>query len=211
MISPNSIIGALVYRTRQALGSDPHFLEALSSYYYASNCLVDGKFLLWHFPGTQPEISSVLLKLGQHPNGGRLKFPSVLNFQSIRQNKKGLDTTIYFNLAIVGSVLREWTTQTREIEVFVKVLRPIYEEFMRQVVSCGYFRIGYGNPSHQYYEVFTTGGNQSKIMSMYGDHIDAIEIHDLELTLASNLCDRDFRQIEQDNQKVTENIGEILK
>lgn len=210
IVSPNKIMGALVYRTRQALGRDPQFLAQLAAYRYSPNCLVNGEFLFWHFPGTQPEISSVLLRLGEHPNGGRLKFPAVLNFQSIRQDKDANRVTLHYNLAIAGSVLGEWTTQRREAEVFDRVLRPIYAEFIRQIVSCGYFSLDYGLPPHQYYEVFTTGGNTARIMDMYGEHIDAIELHDLTLPLRANLCEREYRKIEADDARVTENISEIL-
>ena len=50
-VSPNTIIGSLVWRTREALNRNAAFLDALAGYYYAPNCLVDGKFGFWHFPG----------------------------------------------------------------------------------------------------------------------------------------------------------------
>lgn len=113
-VSPNTIIGSLVWRTREALNRNAAFLDALAGYYYAPNCLVDGKFGFWHFPGTQAEISAVLLKLGEAVNGSMLKFPAVLNFQSIRQQRKGDAVTLNYNLAIAGSVKSTWTTRERE-------------------------------------------------------------------------------------------------
>ena len=126
-VSPNTIIGSLVWRTREALNRNAAFLDALAGYYYAPNCLVDGKFGFWHFPGTQAEISAVLLKLGEVVNGSMLKFPAVLNFQSIRQQRKGDAVTLNYNLAIAGSVKSTWTTREREAELFEKVLRPVYD------------------------------------------------------------------------------------
>ena len=156
-VSPNTIIGSLVWRTREALNRNAAFLDALAGYYYAPNCLVDGKFGFWHFPGTQAEISAVLLKLGEAVNGSMLKFPAVLNFQSIRQQRKGDAVTLNYNLAIAGSVKSTWTTREREAELFERVLRPVYDEFMRQAALSGYFLTDYGLPPHDYYEVFTTG------------------------------------------------------
>ena len=174
-VSPNTIIGSLVWRTREALNRNAAFLDALAGYYYAPNCLVDGKFGFWHFPGTQAEISAVLLKLGEAVNGSMLKFPAVLNFQSIRQQRKGDAVTLNYNLAIAGSVKSTWTTREREAELFERVLRPVYDEFMRQAALSGYFLTDYGLPPHDYYEVFTTGGNAAQIKDLYGEHVDAIE------------------------------------
>ena len=207
--SPNTIIGSLVWRTREALNRNAEFLDTLAGYYYAPNCLIDGKFSFWHFPGTQAEISAVLLKLGEALNGSMLKFPSVLNFQSIRQQRKGDAVTLNYNLAIAGSVKSTWTTQERETELFDKVLRPVYDEFMRQVLLSGYFLTDYGQPPHDYYEVFTTGGNAAQIKDLYGEHVDAIELHNLSLVLKP-LCRRQLERIATENDRVTENIADLL-
>ena len=209
MISPNKIIGSLVYRTRVALNNNDAFKTALLNYAYHSNCLVDGDFLLWHYPGTPNEISTVLLKIGEHYAGNYLKFPAMLNFQTIKQDK-GEDTVIHYNLAIVGSVLSTWTTEQREVEIFDNLLRPIYEEFMNQVKSCKWFKTGYGMPPHAYYEIFTTGKNSGEIQNKYGDYIDAIELHDLALTVNSGLCNKHFETIEAENKLVTSDINKLL-
>ena len=208
-VSPNTIIGSLVWRTREALNRNAAFLDALAGYYYAPNCLVDGKFGFWHFPGTQAEISAVLLKLGEAVNGSMLKFPAVLNFQSIRQQRKGDAVTLNYNLAIAGSVKSTWATREREAELFERVLRPVYDEFMRQAALSGYFLTDYGLPPHDYYEVFTTGGNAAQIKDLYGEHVDAIELHNLSLVLKP-LCQRQLERIATENDRVTENIADLL-
>lgn len=210
IVSPNKIIGSLVYRTRTALNKDERFKSALKDYAYSGNCLVDDKFLLWHYPGTGSEISRVLLKIGENPNGALLKFPAILNFQSIKQEKKEGKNLIYYNLAIVGSVAGEWTTEQREVQVFDKLLRPIYEEFMKQVKGCEYFQLNFGTPTHTYYEVFTTGDNSSELMNRYGDCIDAIELHNVILSLKPVLCERHLSVMENENNLVTEDINQLL-
>ncbi len=210
IVSPNKLMGMLVYRTREALGRDREFLAGLQEYVFSPNCHVDGRFLFWHYPGTPNEISNVLLAIGEQVNGARLKFPAVLNYQPVRQRRVQGSTTLYCNLAIVGSVERDWTTQQREAQVFDLLLRPIYREFMRQIELSGYFRTGYGTPPHDYYEVFTTGGNSAEISARYGDYVDAIELHDLELKPSALLCDRDLEVIEEDNENVTKDINLIL-
>ena len=210
MISPNKLIGSLVFRTRNALDWNKEFKDNLLSYPYSKNCLVNNHFLLWHYPGTNNEISNALLEIGKHPNGARLKFPSFLNFQPIRQENRGNEVTIFYNIAIVGTVKSTWMTEKREHEVFEKVLRPVYEEFIRQIQACRYFKTDYGKPDHTYYEIFTTGESAGEIIKRYGDNIDAIEIHGMALKLNKNLCKSDFLTIERENAAVTSGIKGIL-
>lgn len=210
IVSPNKIIGSLVYRTREALCENSNFIENLRKYDYHKNFLIKGKMSLWHYPGTNNEISNALLDIGKHPKGVRLKFPSILNFQSIRQDKSSESVRISYNLAIVCIVRSEWTTEQREKQVFDCVLRPIYEEFINQINLCNYFQKDYGIPEHTYYEIFTTGGNSNEIANRYGDYIDAIELHNLSLRLNPRLCMRDFDVIEKENELVTSNIKNIL-
>ena len=210
MISPNKIIGSIVYRTRESLNRDSDFIGKLGSYYYSRNCYVKNSFTLWHYPGTNNEISNILLEIGQHRNGSYLKFPAILNFQPVRQEKRGNSTTLFYNLAIVGSVNPKWTTEQREHEVFEKLLRPIYSSFMNEIQRCGYFNFGYGLPSHSYYEVFTTGDATGGIIEKYGDAIDAIEIHNLSLEV-KQICNRDIAKIDNENSNVTQIALDLLK
>ncbi len=200
MISPNKIIGSLVYRTREALRGNNSFLTALQGYRFYPDCFTDGKFNLWHYPGTHSEISNAFLNIPKTS----WKFPSVLNFHPVRQKKGGQDSYIWFNLAIVGLTSSEWLTQTREEQVFELLLRPIYMEFMRQLETSGYFEIDYGVPPHDYYEVFTTGKNQGVLFDAYGDYIDGIELHNLYLKLRDCYTEVMLRGIEKENDLVTE-------
>ena len=73
----------------------------------------------------------------------------------------------------------------------------------------GYFLTDYGLPPHDYYEVFTTGGNAAQIKDLYGEHVDAIELHNLSLVLKP-LCRRQLERIATENYRVTENIADLL-
>lgn len=207
MISVNAIIGSLVYRTREALNKNAKFLHDIQNYAFVDNCMVDGRFSLWHYPGTMNEISNVLLNLDKHINGNLLKFPSFLNFQNIKQDK-GSETIIHYNLAIVAPVLSEWLTEEREYQTFELVLRPIYEEFIRQVSMSGFFNIDYGTPQHTYYEVFTTGDSSGVMLERYGDNMDAIELHDLRLELKPRFCHEET--IKRENKLVINGFETLL-
>lgn len=199
MISPIKVIGSLVYRTRESLRKDKKFLSGLKGYTYA-NSLISDNINLWYYPGTHQEIKNVLLTLDKHKEGKKSKFPGLFNFMAVKQTIAGLNRSMVFNLAFVAPVNSEWTTEQREAEVFERVLRPIYQEFINQVIKSGYFKIGYGTPSHTYYEVYTTGNNGGELIKQYGDHIDAIELHNLQLILKDCYTPEIIEKIEKDNQ-----------
>lgn len=195
MISANKLMGALVYRTREALNADKAFLTNLVNYAYWRNCYDGEKFTLWHYPGTGDEISAYLLELDK-VGFQRYKFPAVFNFQPIRQ-EVSRNPVIHYNLAIAGSVKSEWLTEQREAELFDNLLRPVYAELMRQIMSCPWLLNGYDLPPHDYYDVFTVG-NGNLMKDKYGEYVDAIELHDLAITLR-NLCQKDIDEINKEN------------
>lgn len=209
IVSPNKIIGSLVYRTKMALNKDAGFVRNMLSYEYSQNVFVNNEFCFWHYPGTNNEISNVLLDIGKHPKGCYVKFPAIFNLHPIRQ-EKGDDIILHYNLAIVCYVNSSWTTEQRESQVFDRVLRPIYQEFMNQIQLCNYFIKDYGIVPHTYYEIYTTGGNAGEILDLYGDYIDAIELHDLTLRLNQRLCKKDFQIMEEENKLVTSHVSELL-
>ena len=202
ILSHIKIIGSLVYRTRRALRDNKDFLKGIDVYAFADNCFLNDELNLWHYPGTHNEISSVL-RVIENPE---FKFPALLNFQPVKQTISENETVVYYNLAFVAPVLKNWTTEQREEQVFDKVLRTIYAEFMRQISKCGYFVPFIGMPSHSMYEIFTTGKSSAQVMSTYGDHLDAIEIHNLKLTLNTSECNSRVQKIDEENYLVTKNL-----
>lgn len=211
IISATKLIGAVVQRTMDALNANPSFIEAAKTYELWPNCFRNGKLHLWHYPGTPNEIANVLVNVGKLLNGASLKFPAVLDFHPVRQSRDvsmGVDRITY-SLAIIVPVRKDWLTQTRERYVFEPILRPIYEELVRQVKSFPAFSVGYELP-HDYYEVFTTGGSAETVAQRYGDYIDAIEIHDLSLAVRHDMCKRDLDALYAEADKVTDNINNII-
>lgn len=207
MLSTNRLVGSLVYRTREALNANRVFMDNLEEYTYSGDCLYNGKFHLWHYPGTPPEISECVLEIGSKPQGARYKFPAVLNFlpvdQITRAGSPGVKT-ISLNLAICASTQSDWLTEQREPQTFDLVLRPVYEELLRQICKCRYFVQGYGNPPHKALELFTRGSKEGVLVKFWGEHIDAIEIHGLQLTLNPRLCEKDLQQMEEENGLLSE-------
>lgn len=203
MISHIKIIGALLYATRESLRNNKQFLDGLNVYKYAPTLFKDDKFSLWHLPGTPEEISRNLVQMGQSVYGCKDKFPSVMNFQPIEQNYAGQEIMFTYNLAFVSPTFSEWTTEEREHYLFEPVLRPIVNEFFKQIEKSMYFKLPYGFIPHKRYEVYTTGNKaDEQIKGRYGDYMDAVELHSLNLTLRNNLCQKDFDKIEQENKQI---------
>lgn len=200
--STNRLIGATVYRTRKALNADAAFMSALSEYKYRPNCLYDDAFHLWHYPGTHSEIAETISKLSKTIAGGKVKFPCVMNFLPVNQAVGSDATQIRLNLAICTVTDSQWMTPMRELKVFDTVLRPIYREFIKQVSRSPYLQNGYGEPPHTMTEIYTTGKNAGQVSDRYGEHLDAIEITNLLLTLNPRLCDIQYRQMADENTMV---------
>lgn len=197
----NRVMGSLVYRTRKALRQDGAFLSALEAYRFYPTCFSEeGRFNLWHYPGTHGEISAAFLSIPD----GRLKFPALLNFNPIREEVGARNVTCTFNLAFAAPTFSEWCTEEREAQVFEKLLVPVYVEFMFQVARSGYFDTGYGDLPHTRYRIFTTGRENGGIIDSYGDYIDALEVRDLALKFKTCLPARVMERINEENNELIE-------
>lgn len=211
----NEIIGSLVYRTSEALNRNREFMADIKKYRFYPALVNNGKFHLWHFPGTSEEISGVFKTLsGNTMHGSKLKFPAILNFQGVFEEhgfSEGV-TLKRYNLAIVSPVLSEWTTQQREAEAYKLVLRPIEEEFIRQIASCGYFQTPVGKYPYMGVYIPTTGKALNSIMKIqYGDFMDAVELPNFSLKVLDGICTAKSGMIIEESKKVTDEIKNIIK
>jgi len=228
MVSYNEIIGALTYRVNEALNKDSKFLEDLEKYKFHKVVTHEGKLHLWHFPGTQEEIAGTMQWLGKDPKGQHIKFPAILNFQNVYALKgrnfgqQPGTTRIGYTLAIASIVDRDWTTEQRDKYVFRYLLRPIYDEFIRQIRKMKIFLIPISGIVHTYLEVYTSGvplrivqGVRSampeSIKDFYGDYMDFIQLSNFQLILIDNKCLPLEEAIREDSEKVTKQIKEILQ
>jgi hypothetical protein len=213
-MTPNEIIGGLVYRVNTALNQNQQFLAAVKDYYYYPAIVHDQRLHLWHFPGTVQEISQVFQGLSKNTIlGSKLKFPALMNFQPVAvQHEFQLGIIqLRYNLAIVTPVLSEWTTQQREAQAYRLVLRPIEDEFIRQIERSGMFWSPVGRYPYVSAYVPTTGRSISSTMkSMYGDFIDAIELPNFTLK-RMNTCNSMRNKIISESKKVTDEIKNLTK
>ena len=210
MISPNLLIGSSIYKTSENLSKNRSFMSNVVNYPFHEDCVIDGKLSLWHYPGTPNEIANTLTNISKDNDIDKLvKFPSFFTFHPIRQDINGSNRIIHFNLAITAKTHSKWTTRQREKYVFDTLLRPIYNEFIDVVSRSVYFKNLSGVPPHAMYENYTTGGKEGLLIERYGDNIDAIEIHNLALTVNPLLCERDFLAMEAENSKILQRFNDL--
>jgi hypothetical protein len=218
MVSHVDIIGALIYRTRQALNKkvagETHtsfYLNAIYNYKYA-NMIFDNEDVmhLWHIVGTQNEIQNYFETIAKDERSGSKLFPCILNYQSVVEThgvgKDGL-TQFDYDLSIACPVDSAWTTEQRNRKVHKYILEPIYNEFMKQLLTCGWFQIPMEGLDFTRMKVFTTGTSLHKnIRAQYGWYVDLIQITDLHPLLKRNLCQDDVDTIEREAELVTDSI-----
>jgi hypothetical protein len=211
-MTANEIMGSLVYRTNKALNGNQGFLEALKRYHYYPTVAGDGGLHLWHFPGTSQEISQVFQALSKDAmRGGKLKFPGLLNYQGVIQEHGGSTTVMRYNLAIVAPVLSEWTTQQREEQVYKPVLKPIEDEFIKQIELFPHIQTPVGKFPYVSAYIPTTGRALNSIIKMqYGDFIDAIEFPNLSIKVLGT-CSGMSKTIAEESKKVTDEIKNLIK
>jgi hypothetical protein len=211
-MTPNEIIGSLVYRTNCALNKNQRFLDALKAYYYYPAVSNDDGLHLWHFPGTSQEISDIFQALSKDTAiGSQLKFPGVLNFQGVLQEHRSEFTVLRYNLAIIAPVLSDWTTQQREEQVYKLLLQPIEDEFIRQIGLFPHFKRPLGPFPYRSIYIPTTGKALNSMMKVqYGDFLDAIEFPNLSINMLKT-CERESNIIVNESNKVTDEIKNLRK
>ena len=138
--------------------------------------------------GTLREIVDNLDKLGNLDNS--LKYPLVALIEPFSQ-KKGI-----FNVESIMTIRFLIATYTRKqlkaderLQLnFKPILFPIYEEFIRQTCKSAYFRVE--EIPHTLVNHFEIGRESLSGYdgNVFNDHIDAIEIKDMELSLKRKQC-----------------------
>lgn len=202
-ISPNQIIGSLLYRTRESLRSNPAFVEDAENSFFGANYFAFGKFNLLHMPGTIQEIKNNMFDLDKDQATRKYKFPALLNYE--QKNRRSLDgiATIYFSFSFVSLTHKDWLTEERERNVFDPILRPIYREFIRQIKNAEYLKRGLYVNVPSMTEIFTTGSYANTSMVEYNDWLDAIEVRNFELNYED--CDRPiWEKVIEENNKLIE-------
>lgn len=119
------------------------------------------------------------------------KYPIICLRSPVNETREGRETRVNLDIAIIVNTLKNYTNEQREVESFQKVLRPIYEDFMKRLnkhknvesVYSGYHPHTY-TENYRYGRLGLQGGDDKK----FKDFVDAIEIGSLSLTIKNLNC-----------------------
>ena len=119
------------------------------------------------------------------------KYPIICMRSPVNETRKGTEREMTLDIAILVNTLKDYTNEQREAESFVKILRPIYDKFMKALNNHKMVKSAYnGMLSHTYTENYRygrlglNGGDDKK----FKDYVDAIEINNLSVTIKKFKC-----------------------
>lgn len=143
--------------------------------------------------GESSYIRETLLILSKSGSTASNKFPLIGLYSPFTEAK---DNASYHcrtnvNLIIAVNTLEKYTNEQRLEISFNGLLRPLYDDFIKEVHDYKKFDFGYkAHVNHDYIENYTFGrrGAFDSQGNELNDKIDAIEIKNLELTVKKENC-----------------------
>lgn len=192
MKSVNSILQEVVQVTKQVLLNSESFVNKFDKYPFANNIRVanDGELALHFYPTTINEVKRQFAMLTNITGSQfKFKFPSILLV---------LDTPVVFgdeapkavvDISIVTQSNAEWPSYDRDLKVFEPVLRPIADEFLRQLAKSKNVTRPANGFKYTYIERYNTSVDLMKeSVQLYGASVDAIELIQLQIPLTNLDC-----------------------
>ena len=168
----HDIIGDIVKATSEAMGRN-------ISYLYGD----------WDY------ISNILTRWNGSPETAALKYPIICLYSPYPEKRqlegKWVRSDVTLEMLILCNTQKDYLNEERDAITFGEVLRPVYEEFIRQLMKDASVVKNYaGYPSHTYTENYRYGrlGVLTSDNRPFRDFIDAIELTNLSLTFKEN-CD----------------------
>lgn len=143
--------------------------------------------------GDSAYIREYLLTLKKSSSTAPYRFPLIglySPFDEIRDSSK-YKGRVNLNLILAVNTLPQYTNEQRLEVSFKQCLRPLYDDFMKVLSTCGRFDVPYnGIFSHSYTENYSFGkrGAIDADGKEIDEKIDAIEIKNLELTIKNVNC-----------------------
>lgn len=139
------------------------------------------------------EINNTLTSYSKTTEFSEKKYPAIFLLQDFPEDK-GKDSEIELQtklqLLIVAESNKDYRSKDRYVNVIKPILYPIYEEFFNQLNKSDMLLKSYNGFPHTQIDrplvsdalVETTKGKAN----LFNDHLDAVEIRNLELTFLKN-------------------------
>lgn len=147
---------------------------------------VNFQFGDWAYISNQLQIAS------SSKEAARERYPVICLFSPADEDKRivGGKTTIYLDFLIAVSSDAKYSNEKRREVSFEKVLRPIYDQFIKEIIKDHNLDMGYRPMvSHAYTENYRYGrlGVNGPDNKPFNDKIDAIDIKKLEITIKKKI------------------------
>ena len=151
---------------------------------------------LFFFHGHIKSISSELSNRSITKEYREQKYPCIMLLQDFAEHRlrnKAWDIESRIQLLIVSGSSNEWDEPTRLEKIFKPVLYPIYEAFIKSLEnSSTVLSVPFGNLSHEKIDRYRMSSALNEaclsqgIKALFNDHLDGIEIRNLNLKLIEN-------------------------
>lgn len=148
-----------------------------------------GKNVSYMF-GDWEYIAGELTKWSESQKTSKLKFPIICLYSPYMEDRTKNNPAASLDFLILVNTSKEYINEDREKISFEKVLRPIYNIFIKKIGTCPFLEKNYNNiVPHQYTENYRYGrkGVETKDVP-FKDFIDAIEIKNLSITIKNIKC-----------------------
>lgn len=141
--------------------------------------------------GNMKEIVANLAEYTNNPAYKTKKFPIFILVEDIRINRANSDfygVTDGMSIIIANHTKAEYKSAEREAKNFVPILRPLYQNFLKQIASHPAFNVrSERKVPHKVTERKYWGADEHTV-NVLGDYIDAIEITEMNLPINWAWC-----------------------
>lgn len=142
----------------------------------------------FYMHGHPLEIINTLAQKDKHKTHKYNKYPIIALFQDFTETMgetQTVQSTTELNIVIATQTQSDWKASERYTNTFKTVLYPLYNLLLKHIDSSGWFAISPGLIPHDKIDRLFWGrsglyGNEGNIFS---DHLDAIEIQNLSLSM----------------------------
>lgn len=138
--------------------------------------------------GHGEEVAQIMADMANDTTQRLRQFPLIWLEEDIEiVHVDGFDVARIKRLAIVWASEKPFESQERENHSFVPVLRPIWNEFIRQIGKHPRFWI-YDDRELRKGKECKLWGTDDNAKAVFSDYVDAIEMRNIELKLTPNNC-----------------------
>jgi len=144
-----------------------------------------------YMPGHIAEINYRLLSRNVNPTLKNSKYPLIALRLDTKAKVVGGMLQYTLNIAILSKTDKNYNAEERETNVFIPILNPIYDAFMKALGDSGLFTWGADElPPHTRVDRYfwSTPPDAKETKNVFTDPLDAIELIDLQISSEIKNC-----------------------